>query len=575
MVVGHEKMRVVGLAESERGAALLIAVFVMLIVSTIGSALLVGGMTDLVVSDSYRSQMVAFHAADYGIEQAKIDFATNSADFTSLFDMTTPVLRLQRPFPTQVVMGGHTIDLDVDGQGEVVPGYYDFGPSVYTSPGAYSRAVLFPARFSLGFSGGIIGRLAFTIRSTGTFGTTEAATQVIRSDLVVMLRPISEIWDNAIFAGGGIMGGGYAVQGNAQIRGSLYVNGDQFDPPRVRWTGTSFIWNHYREIESNQNFDEYAWKIPDPPTTEYNGQEVDTLGSVVRMKYADLELMGNVEWGEGDDETNPVKDTLDGFYLDGTVNDPDKIHADESGFQEDAIDFPSIYDPYDEDGDGNADWATYKEYLEDRSLLIPETHIGDLTASFEHGAPGGNHIKWDQPTGELTIEGLVRVVGDLELGFREDDVINPQDAYISYTGTGTIFADGDLTLIGDIMPKGHYLLERDVNGELVASDQNLGLISSQAINVPISWTNPVTDELITLSHLKVMAALFGEEMITLQKQDRFAGAFVTKNIDLGNQVPRVFQVPWLAGMLPPGLPGSGEMTLEVESIDLTGWFRQR
>ena len=46
-------------------------------------------------------------------------------------------------------MGGQVIDVVVDGQGEVVPGYYGFGPSVYTLPGTYSRAMLFPARFSL------------------------------------------------------------------------------------------------------------------------------------------------------------------------------------------------------------------------------------------------------------------------------------------------------------------------------------------------------------------------------------------------------------------------------------------
>ena len=72
-------MKIVLQAESERGWALLITILVMLVVSTIGSALVIGGMTDLTVSDSYRSQTIAFHAADYGIEQAKIDFSTNSA----------------------------------------------------------------------------------------------------------------------------------------------------------------------------------------------------------------------------------------------------------------------------------------------------------------------------------------------------------------------------------------------------------------------------------------------------------------------------------------------------------------
>ena len=565
--------KVVCPGDSERGWALLITILVMLVVSTIGSALLVGGMTDLTVSDSFRSQTVAFHSADYGIQQSHSDFATNPADFTSLIDLSTGFMQVQNPFPSTVVVGGHTVQVAVDNQGQVVPGYYGFGPSVNTGSGRYSRTLLFPARFSPGFHGGVIGELAFTLRSTGTFGATEPATQIIRSDLIVTVRPISEVWDNAIFAGGGMMGGGLAVQGNAQVRGSLYINGDPNHHARLRWTGTAFIWNHYRDIDSNQNFDTYAWKVPDPPTTTFNGQKVDTLGSVIRAKHADLQLLGNVEWGEGDDDTNPVKDTLDGFYLDGSINDPNDVHADDTGFQADAIDFPSLYDPY-VHTDGTP-FPTYKQYLEMSSLLIPETHIGDLTPSFQYGARGSNYIRWDRTTGEMEIEGIVRVVGDLEFGFREDDAINPQDTYISYTGTGTIFADGDLTLIGDVMPQGHYLLERDLNNNLVASNQNLGLISSQAINVPVNWTNPVTGELISLAHLKVMAALFGEDSITLQKQDRFAGAFVTKNIDLGNQVPRVFQVPWLSGMLPPGLPGSGDLTLQVESVELSGWFRER
>ena len=198
-------MKTVFQDESEGGWALLITILVMLIISTIGSALLVVGLTDLVVSDSYRSQTVAFHDADYGIEQAKIDFSANPADFSSLIDASTPLLRLLNPFPEQVLIGGHTVDVTVGADGEVVPGYYDFGGAIYTGQGAYSRSLLFPARFALGFSGGVFGELAFTVRSTGTFGISAPATQVVHSDLVVTVRTIVEVWDNAIFAGGGVL----------------------------------------------------------------------------------------------------------------------------------------------------------------------------------------------------------------------------------------------------------------------------------------------------------------------------------------------------------------------------------
>ena len=76
------------------------------------------------------------------------------------------------------------------------------------------------------------------------------------------------------------------------------------------------------------------------------------------------------------------------------------------------------------------------------------------------------------------------------------------------------------------------------------------------------------------SWIKVFAAIYSEDSIRVKKQTRIAGSLVSSNFDLGSNVPRIFQVPKLDGMLPPGMPGAEPM-LYISRAEVANWTHLR
>jgi hypothetical protein len=58
------------------------------------------------------------------------------------------------------------------------------------------------------------------------------------------------------------------------------------------------------------------------------------------------------------------------------------------------------------------------------------------------------------------------------------------------------------------------------------------------------------------SNARITGAFYAQNTIRSNKQTQTAGTWVSQNFDLGNQVPRIYQVPLLAKNLPPGMPGA-------------------
>jgi hypothetical protein len=52
------------------------------------------------------------------------------------------------------------------------------------------------------------------------------------------------------------------------------------------------------------------------------------------------------------------------------------------------------------------------------------------------------------------------------------------------------------------------------------------------------------------------AVFFAGNEIVSAKQNQIAGTFVSTSFDMGNNVPKIYQVPSLKDNLPPGLIGS-------------------
>ncbi len=533
----------------EGGAALMITLMVMLLVFVLGSALTTSMLTEINTAANYRSRGAALWQADAGLERVAADLLADPTWARNMVNFSSIPMVVANPFPMSSTINGMTVAYTDDGSGNPVPQYYDLGGTITLDDGSFTRQLFMPPTSIVSANGpGTKAWLTIPVGAVGAHGVVEASTTAVRSDMRVIVRRLT-VWDNAVFAGAGQSGA--TINGNVQIRGSLNIASS----PATNTTmgGTAFILNHYRDASDAQNFGAYAVKLPPVPMVTYNGELVQSLGAEVRIQDGTIDLSGSVMWGEPDVTGNGYKEEIDGFYHDATLtlSGSAEINSINTGaYDAPGLNFPSLSDPY-YDAATSTQYATHRDYLNTQAYTIPVTEISDNTPSFNYDDGAGNRAIWNQGSGTLTIEGLIRVPNDLDLATKEDGV--------EYDGTGTIYAVGDIRIHGDVLPKAQYLV---TNG---ANIDNLGLIADNDMDLA---SGPGE------SAIKVMAALYADARTTVKKQTSVAGALVANYFDMGNQVPRVFQAAGLSNNLPPGLPGSDPM-LFVTGADVLNWYHAR
>jgi len=540
----------------EEGFGLLASLLVMTVISVLGAALLTTGMSDLRISDNYRSAKEAFYAADSGVQQSLIDFVADNTWAPTMVDASSLPIVPKINFPATVSINNQAIILAQQG-GNPVAKFYDFGPTVPFASGVYDRQLFLPpTAYNPANGKGSKVWVVMPTRADGTAGLNGTAQQMIQADVRVLLFRIS-VWDNAIFAGGGQ--GGNQINGNVQVRGSVHIIGDPNNPTTLNWGGGAMMLNNYIGAADNDNFGADAWMLPSLPTRLVDNEMVETLDAEFRMKYGDLDIGGSVSLGRPNQTGTPEKEQLDGFFMNGqlTASGSAAVNSDYTGeydIRED-VTFPYLGDPYVEAGTGNV-YATHRSYLMTRSVLLPYNKLDDNTPAFIVADNLGNRVEWDPSTGKLSVDGIARVEGNLELG--DKGGASGVDR-IEYTGTGTIYATNDIKIHWDIVPQGEYL---NTQG---SARHNLGLIADHNLSVASGPGD---------AWIKVFAALYGGNEIKVKKQSRIAGSMVSIDFDLGANVPRLFQVPKLAGMLPPGMPGADPM-LYVLRAEVANWTHLR
>jgi hypothetical protein len=534
---------------SERGVALLATLLVLLIVSTLGASMLMVTSADIGASANYRGAKAAFYEADSGIQRSIMDLIANSNWSEAAVDGSLLPIMLHNPFPTTLDINGHTIDLSGG------PGWYSFGPTEALGNGTFTREIFLPPPDSEQANAkGSKLWVIVPVRSTGAVPNgSEPSTQRVGADLRVMVFRVS-IWDNAIFAGEGQAG--ESINGNVEVRGSVHVVGDPAHPTLIDWGGGATVRNSYVDAALNSNWDVDAVKLPSLPVVDFNGEMVQSLDAEVRVKHGDLDYGGTSSLGDPDAMGNARKETLDGFYADGTVtlSGSAAIHADtqdDYDIKED-IPFPSLDDPYRDSG--GVLHPVHRDYLNTFGLTLPVNEISDNTPAFSVSDINGNSADWDPATNVLQINGICRVDGDLKWGR------NGVTQRVNYSGTGTIYATDDMHFVWDVMPVGDYL-----NTSGFGTTHNLGLIADDDIDIATSGG---------ASWLKLMAAIYAEDEITIALQTRIAGALGGKKVNLSNNVPQVWQVPKLAVNLPPGMPG-GDPLLYAQRSEVSNWMHVR
>lgn len=522
--------------DSERGVGLIIALLMLAVVSAIGSTIIAGNMADLQVSSNYGNRAVAFYAADTGIDVTLRDLRANPSWVAGLIDPST--WQPYDPIPTGVMVNG--IPLTSVVAGDVSAGYWNLGGSTTLGEGSYSRQVLLPPVVNL--VGGD-GTVTFTVRADGAGGLVELAAQRLRAGLEIDVTGYG-VWDNAIFADAGPAGN--LINGNVAIRGSVHVIGDEANPPTIQFSGTADVRNNYGDAVDHFGATDAA-KLPALVPVEHNGEMVESLEAVIRLRNANITLDGSSEIGESDVAGNSIKETMDKIRSDGTVTPAGQVYSDEyGGYDAVGLEFPTLDDPY-VAADGSQ-WNQHRDFLEQRGLLVPVTEISPDVPSFAFADALGNSITWDQAAEELTIQGIVRVAQDLRLGKQHG---NPGSRGFEYQGTGTLYAPGEIEIDGPVVPAGDYL-----------TGGNLGLIAGN--DVEIDYT----------AQINVFAAIYAGNLVQVTKQTNIAGAMVSRYFDMGTNVPSVFQVPGLPSNMPPGMPGDQQISI-IEGGRVVEWFQER
>jgi hypothetical protein len=542
-----------GFKETRRGQsgmALLATLIVLLIISTLGASMLLVSSADMGASANYRGAKAAFYEADSGIQRSIMDLVANSNWSEASVDGSLLPILLRDPFPTSVTINGNTINLSGGA------GWYPFGPTENLGNGTFTREIWLPPTDSEQANAkGSKLWLTVPVRSTGAVPNgSEPSTQRVESDLRVMIFRVS-IWDNAIFAGEGQAG--KSINGNVEVRGSVHVVGDPNNPTLLDWGGGATVGNNYVDAALASYWDVDWVKLPSLPVVEINGEWVQSLDAEVRVKNGDLDFGGSSSLGNPDATGNTRKETLDGFYADGTVtlSGTAAIHADANEDKYDikaTIPFPSLNDPFTDPVTG-VFYASHRDYLNTVGLTLPENQISDNTPAFSVSDGSGNSADWDPVTSILQINGICRVDGDLMIGR------NGATLRVQYSGTGTIYATNDIDFRWDLMPVGGYLNALDV------PMNNIGLIADSDVNIATAGG---------ATWLKLMAAVYAEDTITIAKQTRIAGSLVGKSFNLGNNVPQVWQVPKLAVNLPPGMPG-GDPLMYAQRSEVSNWMHVR
>ena len=249
---------------NECGAALLLTLLVMLMLSVLGFSLGITVGTDLTISDNKRSYLLAFHAADSGLEQALADVKADPTWIDAVMDPST--MDLKDPFPSTVSINGGSVSLSFDQAGEVIPNFYSWGEQKSLGDTTFTQEIWFPLEIQN--AGSATPTVVLQVRSIREGGEAETSKQSVEAEYHVFVTDGADpgIWEYAIVAGDGE--GNEALhdtEGTLEVRGGVRLHGDPDDPPQVQWKGTAAILNHYDGIEQADHLGADASKLPPPP----------------------------------------------------------------------------------------------------------------------------------------------------------------------------------------------------------------------------------------------------------------------------------------------------------------------
>jgi hypothetical protein len=536
---------------------MILALFVMLLLLTLGTSFIMAGSGSLVAAKRDVMRTKALACAEAGVDKA-IQLIMNSGDVPyRMGDPSNP-----DTWPHEDLHTGERLRFCVrDGTGI--------------------------------FAGKVI------ITSEGTVTDDRATVSRTVKVVITTTQENVSVWNNVIF--GGVGQAGRSINGNVVIRGSVHLLGDGedytdvdndghwddnepytdtnhngrydlgepytdtdhdghrdsrepfvdangngvYDPPLTvtdlaeEISGTANVGNNYAGMPSDLRA-----VVPSPPQVSFGGQTVDSLSAKLRVKHGTVNVSGSATVGDPNNTGNTTKETMDGAYVSdgfGGNKGAASVYADNGtsshyDLPEDTVNLPLIdTGSYTKDG---VTYATYLDYLKQNGTV----HTGNIsilngTAQTITGPKGTLSI---DNKGNMTISGIVYIDGTITFG--------PAKSRIIYSGTGTLVTPQSVYVHSDLVPKTNF-----------PHTDALGLCAVDKIELATGGGD---------AHLTMGVAMYAQHQVICNKQSDIAGTIVSSYYSMSN-VPHIYQVPDLATHLPPGLPGGAPVY--ITGVTMQSW----
>ncbi len=492
---------------NQRGAVLVIALLVLVVLSILGLAFLTISKTESDISYNDRDSGKALYIADAGLERFKRDLR-----YQVTYPGTNTTWRyLASPAPAADGTSGPDATGIYVKSTAPVKRYYDLGAplsTTFANLSPYLQKTLNGGSYALKIKKELDDSII--VQSTGSFGSRVART------LEAKYEPKSlSVWDNAIFGGIGAIGA--VINGNVTIAGSVHVLGTGLasSDTAIVMGGGATILNQYTGISGTLN-----------GKLVQNAAAIAALPGKLRAEFR--VKRGKTEISSGSSGVGESTSNLKGVYTnDGfTGSNARNVYSDNGRNQK-----------YDLPSDINIPFPVPDTaWLNANSMNI----AGSLTASggnftldadtpsFSLGPDAiGNTINWNNTTGILTFAGVFKIPGNL--------ILAKKDHAVFYHGKGTFYVTGDVYMKDCVVPD---------TASSFPTASIIGIIAENDIDLDCN-----------VSQTRHAGAFYAQNEIRTAKQDQTAGTLVSNYFNLGAQVPSVYQVPLLHKNLPPGMPG--------------------
>jgi len=178
----------------------------------------------------------------------------------------------------------------------------------------------------------------------------------------------------------------------------------------------------------------------------------------------------------------------------------------------------------------------------DTPLTLDAIHVSQTWGTY----PGGYYLKWTKTgakTATLEIKGTVFVDGDVKIGDA-----NTNDVNITFSGNGTIVANGKIAVESNFTPAG-------------------GASTFPATNL-IGFVSPDEAEVEPRAGATVYGVFYGYKEFEIEKQCTFYGSGMSNGVEIENN-PQINIVTNISAYLPAGMPAVTGLT------SLTDWREVR